>query len=59
MAEDVEAGKIERAEGCALRAAQGRASDGVDFLDSVRAAGDLGQDAHHAVEADVIADEVG
>ena len=56
--EDVDAGEIERPERGALRPSERRAGDRVDLLDRVGAGLDLLEDLHHAVERDVVADEV-
>ena len=57
--ESAEPGQIERAESRTLRPAERRTSDGVRFLDGVRARRHLFENAAHSKERDVVADEPG
>ena len=56
--EDVDAGDVHRAERRALRPAERRAGDRVDLFDRELAGRRALEDLHHAVEADVVGDEV-
>ncbi len=58
MAEDVDAGEIERSQRGALRPPQRRPGNGVNFFRRVLAGRYLLEDTHDAVERDVVADEV-
>ena len=59
VGEDVDAGDVDGAERCALRPADRGTRDRVDLLDREPAGGPGAKDLHHAVQADVIGDEVG
>ena len=56
--EDVDAGDVHRPERRALRPAERRPGDRVDLLDRVAAALERLQRQHHAVEPEVVGDEV-
>ena len=58
MAEDVDAGEIERAERGALGPANGRSGHRVDFFNRVLASGNEREEVHHTCEREVVADEV-
>ncbi len=58
VAEDVHASQVERAKRRAVRAADGGSRDRVDLFDGVVAGRHLRQQLHHAIEREVVADEV-